>query len=106
MVVAEANQGGELVREVLEHAVERRLRVRLERASKTKRERAQPVSALYETGRVRHARVLKELEDEMCAFGAPEGEKRSRSPDRLDALVWAVTVLTRKPPPKPGVIAL
>jgi phage terminase large subunit-like protein len=51
--------------------------------------------------------VLKELEDEMCAFGAPgQTAPRSRSPDRVDALVWAVTVLSRKPPAKLGIEVL
>ena len=107
LVVAEANQGGEMVREVLESAGEGRVRVKLEHASKGKRDRAEPVSAKYEQGRVRHVRVLKELEDEMCAFGAPgQTAPRSRSPDRVDALVWAVTVLSRKPPAKLGIEVL
>ena len=83
------------------------VRVKLEHASKGKRDRAEPVSAKYEQGRVRHVRVLKELEDEMCAFGAPgQTAPRSRSPDRVDALVWAVTVLSRKPPAKLGIEVL
>ncbi len=107
LVVAESNQGGEMVRDVLEAAGEGRVRVKLEHASKGKRDRAEPVSAKYDQGRVRHVRVLKELEDEMCSFGAPGAEgPRSRSPDRVDALVWAVTVLTRKAPPKVGVEVL
>ncbi len=107
LVVAESNQGGEMVRDVLEAAGEGAVRVKLEHASKGKRDRAEPVSAKYDQGRVRHVRVLKELEDEMCSFGAPGAEgPRSRSPDRVDALVWAVTVLTRKAPPKVGVEVL
>jgi phage terminase large subunit-like protein len=96
MIVAESNQGGELVRDVLQAAGEGRVRVKMEAAVRSKKERAQPVSALYEQGRVKHVRVLKELEDEMCSFGAEGAERRSRSPDRVDALVWAVTELTRK----------
>jgi phage terminase large subunit-like protein len=105
-VVAESNQGGEMVKEVLESAGEGAVRVKLEHASKAKRDRAEPVSAKYEQGRVRHVRVLKELEDEMCSFGVAGAEKRSRSPDRVDALVWAVTVLMRKPAAKVGVEVL
>jgi phage terminase large subunit-like protein len=69
----------------------------LRHARASKRDRAQPVSVLYEKRRVRHVRVLKELEDEMCAFGAPgEAGRRARSPDRVDALVWAVDELLTK----------
>ena len=94
LVVAEANQGGEMVRDVLEAAGEGEVRVKLEHAHKGKRDRAEPVSAKYDQGRVRHPRVLRELEDEMCAFGAPGSD--IRSPDRVDALVWVVAELTRK----------
>jgi phage terminase large subunit-like protein len=54
--------------------------------------RAEPVAALYEQGRVKHAGAFPELEDEMCDFGL-DGLSNGRSPDRLDALVWAVTHL-------------
>ncbi len=96
LVVAEANQGGEMVRAVLEAAGLRAggtegVRVKLRHAGRSKRDRAEPVAALYERGRVRHACVMRDLEDEMCAFGA-EGERTS--PDRVDALVWAVAELT------------
>ena len=59
--------------------------------------RAEPVAALYEQGRVRHVGAFRALEDEMCDF-APGGLSSGRSPDRLDALVWALTALSR---PKP-----
>ena len=62
------------------------------RASRGKWLRAEPVAALYEQGRVRHAGRFPELEDEMADFG-PDGLSGGRSPDRLDALVWAVTAL-------------
>ena len=97
LVVAESNQGGEMVRDVLEAAGEGEVRVKLEHASKGKRDRAEPVSARYARGTVRHVRVMKELEDEMCSFGAQGADGRSRSPDRVDALVWAVTILSRRP---------
>jgi len=64
--------------------------VRLVRASEGKRARAEPVAALYARGCVSHAAAFAELEDEMCAFGA--GELKV-SPDRVDALVWALTDL-------------
>lgn len=88
-VIAEANQGGEMVRQVLETAG-CPVPVRLVQARLSKRARALPVATLYEQGRVHHAGQLGELEDEMCAFGA---EGFTGSPDRVDALVWAVWAL-------------
>jgi phage terminase large subunit-like protein len=54
--------------------------------------RAEPVAALYEQGRVRHAGSFAALEDEMCALDR-DGLSHGRSPDRVDALVWAITEL-------------
>ena len=90
-VVAEVNQGGDMVRAVLE-GIEARLPVTTVRATRGKFLRAEPVAALYEQGRVLHAGRFPELEDQMCDFG-PEGLSNGRSPDRLDALVWALTSL-------------
>jgi phage terminase large subunit-like protein len=56
--------------------------------------RAEPVAQLYEQGRVRHAGAFPALEDEMCDFGL-DGLSSGRSPDRLDALVWAITALNQ-----------
>ena len=76
-------------------------RGRLRHARVSKRDRAEPVSLRYERGQVKHAGVFRELEDEMCAFGAEAG----RSPDRVDALVWAVTALTEvRSEPRVGVL--
>ena len=72
------------------------------RATRGKYLRAAPVAQLYEQGRVRHVGAFPALEDEMCAFG-PDGLPGRRSPDRLDALVWAITSLAltkRAPEPK------
>ena len=88
-VIAEANQGGEMVRQVLETAG-CPVPVRLVQARLSKRARALPVATLYEQGRVHHAGLFGALEDEMCAFGA---EGFTGSPDRVDALVWAVWAL-------------
>jgi phage terminase large subunit-like protein len=63
------------------------------RATRGKYHRAEPVSQLYEQGRIRHAGRFPALEDEMCDFGL-DGLSSGHSPDRLDALVWAVTALT------------
>lgn len=88
-IVAEANNGGEMVRSVLSAAAPEFL-VRLVRAAEGKRARAEPVATFYARGLVSHAAAFAELEDEMCAFGAGEN---TRSPDRVDALVWALTDL-------------
>tara|TARA_R110002126_G_scaffold76659_5_gene191388 strand:+ start:1921 stop:3015 length:1095 start_codon:yes stop_codon:yes gene_type:complete len=89
-LVAEANQGGEMVRSVLQ-AASSGLPVRLVHASRGKHVRAEPVAALYAAGRVFHAGRFAALEDQMCAFGAPDASQGS--PDRVDALVWAITDL-------------
>jgi phage terminase large subunit-like protein len=88
-IIAEANQGGEMVRTVLALAAPD-LPVQLVRARVGKRARAEPVAALYAQSRVAHAARFPALEDEMCAFGAPGF---AHSPDRMDALVWAITAL-------------
>ncbi len=86
-IVAEANNGGEMVRAVLQAAAPG-TPVRLVHARYGKRARAEPIAALYEQGRVTHAVRFPALEDEMCSFGAASG---GESPDRVDALVWALT---------------
>ncbi|MGE0501463.1 MAG: DNA-packaging protein [Rhizobiaceae bacterium] len=87
-IVAEVNQGGDMVAAVI-RAVDPDVPVKAVRARRGKWLRAEPIAALYEQGRVRHAGRFPELEDEMCDFG-PDGLSAGRSPDRLDALVWAV----------------
>lgn len=103
-IVAEVNQGGEMVRAVLAE-VDPDVPVHMVRATRGKFLRAEPVAALYEQGRVRHAGSFPELEDEMCDF-APTGLSSGRSPDRLDALVWAVTALTLTASQRPRVRGL
>ncbi|UUP18906.1 DNA-packaging protein [Nitratireductor thuwali] len=90
-IVAEVNQGGEMVTSVL-RTVDATVPVKPVRASRGKWTRAEPVAALYAQGRVRHAARFPELEDEMCDFGI-DGLSDGRSPDRVDALVWALTEL-------------
>jgi predicted phage terminase large subunit-like protein len=104
-LVAEVNQGGELVVANI-RTVDSTVPVKTVRASRGKQVRAEPVAALYEQGRVHHVGFLGALEDQMCAWdpsapatrarasaaGTP-GDSRSKSPDRLDALVWGVTEL-------------
>lgn len=93
-IVAETNQGGEMVRAVIAQ-VDREVPVREVRARQGKWVRAEPVAALYAGGRVAHVAGLTALEDEMCAFGA-DGLSEGHSPDRVDALVWALTELMLK----------
>jgi phage terminase large subunit-like protein len=91
-LVVEVNQGGDMVRAVIAEA-DRSVPVVAVRAHRGKWLRAEPVAALYEQGRVKHAGCFSALEDEMCDFGI-DGLSSGRSPDRLDALVWAVTALS------------
>ncbi len=91
-LVAEVNQGGEMVSAVIKQ-VDSTVPVTPARAMRGKWLRAEPVATLYEQGRVKHAGAFPALEDEMCDFGSG-GLSSSRSPDRLDALVWAITALT------------
>jgi len=74
-------------------------------ATRGKHARAEPVSALYRQGRVRHAGAYPALEDEMCDF-SPAGLSGGRSPDRLDALVWALTHLMLETRAEPRLRAL
>ncbi|MCL3883705.1 terminase family protein [Marivita sp. GX14005] len=90
-LVAEVNQGGDMVETVLRQ-VDPMVPVIRVHASKSKSARAEPVAALYEQGRVQHFGVFDALEDEMCRM-ARTGFEGAGSPDRLDALVWALTDL-------------
>lgn len=90
-LVVETNQGGEMVSAVLRQ-VDPGVPVTPVHATRGKYLRAEPVAVLYSQGRVRHVGAFPELEDEMTDF-APGGLASGRSPDRLDALVWALTHL-------------
>jgi len=89
-IVAERNQGGDMVRHTL-HTEDETVPVKLVHASRGKMARAEPVSALYEQDKVRHVKGLNDLEDQMVQW-EPLGS--IGSPDRLDALVWAITDLS------------
>jgi phage terminase large subunit-like protein len=92
-VVAEKNQGGDMVASVLRGA-DSALPVSLVHASRGKSARAEPVAMLYEAGKVRHVGAWPALEDELCGLQAGGGyEGPGRSPDRADALVWALSEL-------------
>ncbi len=94
-LVVETNQGGEMAEAVLRQ-VDSNVPITPVKATRGKALRAEPVAHLYEQGRVRHAGVFPELEDEMCDFGPTDkgfGLSSGRSPDRMDALVWAISAL-------------
>ena len=103
-LVAEVNQGGEMVTTILRE-VDPSVPVKTVRATRGKWLRAEPVAALYAQGRVHHVGAFPELEDELCDFG-PEGLTTGRSPDRLDALVWALTALMLEGKGRPKVRGL
>ena len=92
-VVAEKNQGGEMVASVL-RAADAGLPLRLVHASRGKSARAEPVALLYEAGKAWHVGAWPALEDELCGLQAGGGyEGPGRSPDRADALVWAMSAI-------------
>lgn len=103
-LVVETNQGGEMALSVLRE-VDPSVPVTSVRATRGKYLRAEPVSVLYAQGRVRHVGALPELEDELCDFG-PGGLTSGRSPDRMDALVWALTELMLRDKKEPRVRVL
>ena len=94
-IVLERNYGGDLGLAVLRRA-RANLPVRMVTASRGKHVRAEPIALLYEQGKVRHLGAFPELEDQLCAM-RPDGYARAGSPDRLDALVWAMTELSGPP---------
>ena len=83
----ETNQGGDMVISTIKTIDEKAVVIGVH-ASRGKRTRAEPVSSLYEQGRVHHVGCFPELEDQMC-----EWEPGQESPDRMDALVWGITRL-------------
>jgi phage terminase large subunit-like protein len=104
-LVAEVNQGGDMVRAVLRQ-IDPHVPLKTVHATRGKYLRAEPVAAMYQQGRVKHVDPpLAELEDQMCDFGL-DGLSAGGSPDRLDALVWAVTELTERAWDEPRIRAL
>src|SRR5437763_14882770 len=105
-VVAEVNNGGEMVEATL-RVIDPSVPFTPVHASRGKVARAEPVAALYEQGRVHHLGALPLLEDQMCAFTASfDRNAAGYSPDRVDALVWALTDLLLAPMPGAGVFSL
>ena len=89
-IVAEVNNGGDLVERLLRN-IDTQVSYRSVRASRGKIARAEPVAALYEQKRVHHIKVFSELESQMCTY---TGQVKP-SPDRLDALVWGLSELSK-----------
>ena len=85
-IVAEGNQGGEMVEHTI-RTLDRNASFRAVRASRGKIRRAEPIAALYEQHRVHHCGMFPALEDQLCTYTPDTAD----SPDRLDALVWALT---------------
>jgi len=93
-IVAESNQGGDLVANTIRH-VDPNVPVKLEHTNRGKMVRAEPVAALYEQHRVHHIGMFARLEDQMCTYTA-ETRTSMPSPDRMDAMVWAIHYLSTK----------
>ena len=98
-LVAEVNQGGDMVKFVI-HTIDKNVAYKDVHASKGKHTRAEPVSALYEQNRIHHVGSFPDLEDQLC-----EWVPGDISPDRLDALVWAVTELLLEEESEPAFYA-
>jgi phage terminase large subunit-like protein len=103
-VVVETNNGGDLVASLLRN-IDPSVSLTAVRATRGKILRAEPIAALYERGLVHHVGEFPALEDQMCSF---TGDPKEKSPDRLDALVWALTELAcgANAEPEVGNIAL
>jgi phage terminase large subunit-like protein len=100
LIVAEKNQGGEMIESVLA-GVDATLPVRLVHAAKSKPARAEPVALRFETGKAKLAGSFPELEDQLCAM-TYAGYQGAGSPDRADAMVWAMSELL-KPAREPSI---
>lgn len=96
-LVAEVNQGGDLVEQMI-RLLDSSISYRAVHASRGKYVRAEPVAALYNQQLVHHVGQWAVLEDQLCAF--VDGQARGSSPDRADALVWALTELALKHRPR------
>ncbi len=93
LIVAEVNQGGDLVTENIRH-IDPNVPIKSVRATKGKALRAEPIANLYQQGRVHHHGIFSELEDQMCLFGIDSVDDILK--DQLDSLVWAITELTAR----------
>lgn len=96
LIIGEANNGGDLI-EALIRSKDQMVNYKKVHASRGKTKRAEPVAALYEQGRVHHVGSFPELEDQMLAWNPSIPDDEQDSPDRMDALVWALSGLMLKP---------
>jgi len=95
-IIAEKNNGGDMIASTI-RSIESNIPFRAVHASRGKVIRAEPISALYEQGKIHHVGTFTQLEDQMCAFTSDFDRSRSGySPDRLDAMVWAFSELMLK----------
>jgi hypothetical protein len=101
-IVAEVNNGGEMVESTI-RMVDENVPYTAVHASRGKVIRAEPVSALYEQGRVHHVGTFAKLEDQMASFTHEYDRAKGESPDRMDACVWALTELMVDQPDGMGV---
>jgi phage terminase large subunit-like protein len=102
-IVAEVNQGGAMVENTI-RTIDANVPFTAVHASRGKFVRAEPVAALYEQGRVHHVGNFTQLEDQQTAFAPDIDRPRMGSPDRVDALVWALTELMVQPVPYEGLM--
>ncbi len=94
-IIIEVNQGGAMAESVMRQ-VDETVPITAVHATRGKRARAEPVASLYELNRVHHVGAFPVLEDQMCSYTGAKGAGSSKSPDRMDALVWALTDLMLK----------
>jgi len=92
-IIGEVNNGGDMIKTIIKN-IDPHVSYKDVRASRGKVTRAEPIAALYEQGKVIHCKKLQKLEDQMCEFTIDfDRNKMGYSPDRIDALVWAITDL-------------
>lgn len=102
-IVAERNNGGEMVESTIRN-VDRGVAVTTVWASRGKETRAAPAATHYEKGRVHHVGIFTELESQMVSFVVGFNRRKHKSPDRLDALVWALEDLMVMEKPRPAIV--
>lgn len=90
-IVAEVNQGGDMVESTVRN-IDKMVRFRQVRATRGKAIRAEPIASLYEQNRIHHVGYFEKLEEQMCSYDPTLGQHQ-KSPDRMDAMVWALTEL-------------
>jgi phage terminase large subunit-like protein len=101
-LIGEVNQGGDLVEMNIQNT-DSTVPVKKVHATRGKLKRAEPISALYEDGKVSHVGHLSELEDEMCSY---TGDNTDDSPNRLDAMVWVMAFLSQHEQDEPWIMQL